>query len=68
MNIVVMKRKKGCSKLVTLCHKKLTLLVVGTFVLIPAAIFHVGYSMGMAHMKANPDDMMLAMQLQKVFG
>ena len=56
MNIVVMRRKKGCTGLVTLCHKKLALLAVGFLVAMPGALLYTGYQLGKSHMQANPDD------------
>jgi len=64
MNIVVLRRKKGCTGLVTLCQKKLTLLAVGFLVLLPGALIYSGYQLGMAHMKANPDDLTIAVQAE----
>ena len=62
MNIVVLRRKKGCSGLVTLSQKNLALVVMGFFVLVPALLLFAGYQIGVAHMKANPDDLTLAVQ------
>jgi len=62
MNIVVLRRKKGCSGLVTLCQKKLALVLVGFFVIMPGLLLFAGYQIGVAHMKANPDDLTLAVQ------
>lgn len=64
MNIVVLRRKKGCTGLVTLCQKKLTLFVAGFFVIMPAVLLYAGYQLGIAHMKANPDDLTLAVQAE----
>ena len=64
MNIVVLRRKKGCTGLVTLCQKKLTAVVVGFFVLMPAILLYAGYQIGVAHMKANPDDLTVAVQAE----
>ena len=64
MNIVLLRRKNGCSGLVTLCHRKMALLVVALFVLMPAALLYGGYHMGVAHMKANPDELTLAVQAE----
>lgn len=62
MNIVVLRRKKGCSGLLTLNKKRLTALFSGLFVIIPAAFLFAGYQLGVAHMQANPDELALAMQ------
>jgi murein DD-endopeptidase MepM/ murein hydrolase activator NlpD len=55
MNIVLLRRKKGCTGLVTLCHKKLSLLIVGFLILMPITLLYAGYHLGLAHMRANPD-------------
>ena len=55
MNIVLLRRKKGCTGLVTLCHKKLSLLIVGFLIVMPIALLYAGYHVGIAHMRANPD-------------
>ena len=62
MNIVVLRRKKGCSGLLTLNKSRLTALFSGLFVIIPAAFLFAGYQLGVAHMQANPDELALAMQ------
>jgi len=64
MNIVVLRRKKGCSGLVTLCQKKLAALVVGFFIMMPAVLMYAGYQVGVAHMEANPDDLTVAVQAE----
>lgn len=62
MNIVVLKRKKGCTGLVTVCHSKLIMLVVGFFVIFPAILLYTGYQLGLSQMKANPDDLTIAVE------
>lgn len=62
MNIVVLRKKRGCSRLLTLNKKRLTALFSGLFVIIPAAFLFAGYQLGVAHMQADPDDMTIAMQ------
>lgn len=64
MNIVVLRRKKGCTGLVSLCQKKVAAIVVGFFVLMPAILLYAGYQIGIAHMKANPDDLTVAVQAE----
>lgn len=64
MNIVVLRRKKGCSGLVTLSQKKMAAVVVGFFILMPAMLMYAGYQIGLAHMKANPDDLTVAVQAE----
>lgn len=39
----------------TLCHKKLSLLLVGFFLVVPVSLLYLGYHLGVAHMRANPD-------------
>jgi murein DD-endopeptidase MepM/ murein hydrolase activator NlpD len=62
MNIVVLRKKRGCSRLLTLNKKRLTALFSGLFVIIPAAFLFAGYQLGVSHMQADPDDMTIAMQ------
>ena len=62
MNIVVLRKKKGCSGLLTLNKTRLTALFSGLFVIIPAAFLFAGYQLGVSHMQANPDELALAMQ------
>ena len=62
MNIVLMTRSKGYSGLVTLCKKKVFVLVLGIFVILPASFLYVGYNMGVSFMQANPEDLAVAMQ------
>lgn len=62
MNIVVLRKKKGCSGLLTLNKTRLTALFSGLFVIIPAAFLFAGYHLGVSHMQANPDELALAMQ------
>jgi len=64
MNIVVLRRKKGCSGLVTLSHQKLAVLLVSFFLLLPAVLVYAGYQMGVEHMRANPDAITLAAQIE----
>lgn len=62
MNIVVLRKKRGCSRLLTLNKKRLTALFSGLFVIIPATFLFAGYQLGVSHMQADPDDMTIAMQ------
>ncbi|WP_411293563.1 M23 family metallopeptidase [Thiohalophilus sp.] len=62
MNIVVLRRNKGSSGLLTLTRHRLISLVLGTVIVLPAAFIGAGYYLGVAHMKANPDDLNLALQ------
>ena len=62
MNIVVLRRKKGCSGLLTLNKKRLTALFSGFFIILPAAFLYAGYQLGIANSQANPDDLAIAMQ------
>ena len=64
MNIVVLRRKKGCTGLVTLCHKKMAMALVAFFFVIPALLIYSGYHMGIAHMKADPDELTVAVQAE----
>lgn len=62
MNILLLKRKKGCAGLVTLSQKKIAFLVMGFFVLLPASFIFTGYHLGKSYIKANPDDITMALQ------
>jgi murein DD-endopeptidase MepM/ murein hydrolase activator NlpD len=62
MNIVVLRRKKGCSGLLTLNKKRLTALFSGLFIILPATFLFAGYQLGVKYMQANPDDLAIAMQ------
>ena len=62
MNIILLKRKKGCSGLVTLNKKKMTAVLMTVFVVLPATFLFTGYKLGIHYMQANPDDLMVAMQ------
>ena len=64
MNIVLLRRKKGCAGLVTLCHKKLSLLLVSFFIIAPISLLYAGYHLGIAHMRANPDDLTREVQAE----
>ena len=64
MNIVVLKRKKGCSGLVTLSKTRLFSLVFSIFIVVPVSAIYLGYHWGIADMRANPDDMRVAMQTE----
>ncbi|MGD8407161.1 MAG: M23 family metallopeptidase [Thiohalophilus sp.] len=46
----------------TLTRHRLISLVVGTFIVLPTVFITAGYYMGVAHTRANPDDMALALQ------
>ena len=46
----------------TLTRHRLISLVVGTFIVLPTVFITAGYYMGVAHMRANPDDMAVALQ------
>ncbi len=64
MNIVIMTRKKGCSRLLTLNKRWITILTLGVFIALPASFITAGYQLGISHMKANPDDLSLALQAE----
>lgn len=64
MNIVFLRRRKGHTGLVTLCHRKLSLLVVSFLVIMPVSLLYIGYHMGVAHMRANPDALTKQVQAQ----
>jgi len=62
MNIVLMTRSKGYSGLVTLSKKKILALILGIFVILPGGLMYAGFNMGVSHMRANPDELAMAMQ------
>ena len=62
MNIILLKRKKGSSSLVTLNKKKVATVLMALFVILPATFLFTGYKIGVHYMQANPDDLMVAMQ------
>lgn len=64
MNIVFLRRKKGHTNLVTLCHRKLSLLIVGFLVVMPLSLLYIGYHLGEAHMRANPDSLTKEVQAE----
>ena len=64
MNIILMTRKKGCSGLVTLNKKKMSAVLMATFLVLPATFLYTGYKFGEYKMRANPDDLLVAMQTE----
>lgn len=62
MNIILLKRKKGSSGLVTLNKKKVATVLMAVFFVLPATFLFTGYKLGIHYMQANPDDLMVAMQ------
>ena len=62
MNIILLKRKKGSSGLVTLNKKKMASVIVAILVILPATFLFTGYKLGIHYMQANPDDLMVAME------
>lgn len=64
MNIVVLRRKKGCSGLVTLCHKKLAAVILIFGILLPATVFYTAYNMGVHYTIKHPDDLTVAVQAE----
>jgi len=64
MNIVLLRRKQGCSGLYVMDTKKLAAIVVGCFLLLPVGLVYFGYQMGTQNMRANPDDLNLAYQTE----
>jgi len=62
MNIILLKRKKGSSGLVTLNKKKMSAVLLAVFFALPATFLFTGYKLGVHYMQVNPDDLMVAMQ------
>jgi len=64
MNIVVLKRQKGCSGLVTLNKTRLIGLVLSIFIIIPVSTLYLGYHWGMTNTISNPSNMRVAMETE----
>jgi len=64
MNIILLKRKKGSSGLVSLNKKKIVAVLVAVFAILPATFIYSGYKLGIHYMQANPDNLMVAMQTE----
>lgn len=64
MNIVLLRRKQGCSGLYVMETKKLAALVVGFFLMLPVGLLYMGYQMGAQNVRENPDDLNLAYQTE----
>jgi len=64
MNIILLKRKKGSSGLVSLNKKKIVAVLVAVFAILPATFIYSGYKLGVHYMQANPDNLMVAMQTE----
>jgi murein DD-endopeptidase MepM/ murein hydrolase activator NlpD len=62
MNIILLKRKKGSSGLVTLNKKKMAAVLTAVFFVLPATFLFTGYKIGVYYMQSNPDDLMVAME------
>ena len=62
MNIVVLRRKKGCSRLVTLGHTKLVLAGTGLAIFLLIATTYIGFHVGVAYKTSHPDELALAYQ------
>jgi len=61
MNIVILRRKKGCSGLISLNRKRFMGFVATFMMAIPAAFLAAGYYIGASTSKATPDDLQIAM-------
>ena len=64
MNIILLKRKKGSTGLVTLNKRKMVAVLLTVFVMLPATFLYSGYKLGIQYMQANPDDLTVAMQIE----
>jgi len=51
---------------VTLCHRKLSVLIVSFLVVLPLGLMYGGYELGVAHMRANPDALTREVQSELV--
>ena len=64
MNIVILKRTRGCSRLVSLSRNKLILLATGLLLVLPTAFITAGYYLGVHQSSTSPDNLGLAMQME----
>jgi murein DD-endopeptidase MepM/ murein hydrolase activator NlpD len=64
MNIILLKRKKGSTGLVSLNKRKMAAVLLTVFVMLPATFLYSGYKLGIQYMQANPDDLTVAMQTE----
>ncbi len=64
MNIVLLRRKQGCSGLYVMDAKRLAAVVVACFLILPVGLMYAGYQFGISDMRANPDDLNLAYQTE----
>lgn len=64
MNIILLKRRKGSSGLVSLNKKKIVAVVFSALIALPAVFLFAGYQLAIHYMQANPDDLMVAMQTE----
>ncbi len=62
MNIVFLRRKQGCTGLVTLSQRRFFMLAFSLFVAIPGFTLYSGYQMGLSHTKSHPDDLSIAVE------
>ena len=62
MNIVILKRTKGCSRLVSFSRNKLILLATALLLVLPTAFVTAGYYLGVQRSLNSPDNLGLAMQ------
>ncbi len=64
MNIVLLRRKKGCSDLVVLNPQKLIVIALAFLFILPASLVYLGYQWGTDNTIAHPDDLTLAYQTE----
>ncbi len=64
MNIVILKRTKGCSRLVALGRDKLIVLAALLVLFLPATFITAGYYLGVHNARNTPDNLGLAMQME----
>lgn len=64
MNIILLKRRKGSSGLVSLNKKKIAAVLLSALIILPAVFLFSGYKLAIHYMQANPDDLMVAMQTE----
>ena len=64
MNIVLLRRKQGCSGLYVMDSKKLAAIVVSCFLILPVGLLYLGFQMGVQNVRTNPDDLSVAYQTE----
>jgi len=64
MNIVLLRKKKGCSGLTVLNPQKLFVLAFAFILILPVSLVYLGYQWGAENTLSHPDDLTLAYQTE----